>query len=555
MLNLTQSLEKCDLGFLRIVAELWGLELELPVEAASSAGEAVQKIVLALLDRDLVSEIVESLPAESRLALDELLASQGALTWQRFTRKYGEIREMGPGRRDREKPYLKPASTVETLWYRAFIFRAFLDTPTGPQEFAFIPSDLALLLPNPPAAQKPLGRPATSAERAHPIKSNDRLLDHACTLLAALRLNLELEAPELQAAAWEEIYPYAPSRQQLLSMLTSLGLLEAQNRLPEPEATRQLLEMPREQALVHLAQGWKNSPIYNELHELPGVSIEGEWLNDPLRTRTWLLEVLSQIPEKSWWSLSAFISAIKSSQPDFQRPAGDYDSWYLRDLTSGEYLRGFENWDRVDGALIRFVITGPLHWLGILDLAAPAEDAAPSAFRFSNWAGALLAGLPPVGFPAEEGQLLVSSNAHIRAPRLSPRPVRYQLARFCEWEKADEDAYDYKLTPASLVRAREQGLKTTHLITLLNRHTKAVPPNLVRALQRWDERGGEVKIETATILRLRSPEILKALRESRAARFLGEQLGPTVITIKPEAVQKVLAVLAELGYLAEIESD
>jgi len=552
MLNLTQSLEQCDPGFFRIVAELWGLDLELPVEAASSTGEAIQKIVLALLDKDLVLEVVETLPAEARLALEELQSNQGALPWSQFTRKYGEIREMGPGRRDREKPYLKPASVVETLWYRAFIFRAFLDTPTGPQEFAYLPNDIAMLLPTShPLVVKPLGRPATSAERAHPIKSNDRLLDHACTLLTALRLSLEQEAPELQAVAWETMYPYAPTRQQLLSLLTNLGLLE--NRLPEPEATRQFLELPREQALLQLAQDWVNSPLYSELRELPGVSFEGEWQNDPLRARIWLLDVLSQIPEGSWWSLPAFISAVKSTQPDFQRPAGNYDSWYLRDQATGEYLRGFENWDQVDGALISFVITGPLHWLGILDLAAPAEGAAPTAFRYSSWAGDLLSGSPPKGLPMEEGKLLVSSNAQIQAARLVPRAVRYQLGRFCEWVKADQDAYDYRLTPASLLRARQQGLQIGHLITLLNRHAKVVPPNLVRALQGWEERGGEARIETATILRLRSPEILKALRESRAARFLGDPLGPTVITIKPGATQKILAMLAELGYLTEIE--
>ncbi|HLA96985.1 MAG TPA: helicase-associated domain-containing protein [Anaerolineales bacterium] len=554
MLTLSQSLEKCDLGFLRIVAELWGLDLEIPVVTASRPEEAAQNLVQALLEPDLVAEILEALPAEARNALAELQSHQGALAWSQFTRKYGEIREMGPGRRDREKPHLNPASAVEMLWYRGLIFRAFLDTPGGPQEFACIPSDLAALLPEPtPSAEQPPGRPAAAAERLYLILANDRLLDHACTLLAALRLNLELDAPEVQATAWESLFPHAPSREQLLALLLSLGLVDAQSRMPEPEVVRQFLEMPRVDALAHLSNAWMHNSAYNELSQLPGVSIEGDWQNDPLRTRLWLLDMLAQIPEKSWWSLPSFISAVKTTQPDFQRPAGDYDSWYLRDQASGEFLRGFENWDRVEGALIRFMITGPLHWLGILDLAAPAQGAAPAAFRFSTWARHLLHGSSPPGLTPEEGKLLVSSTAQIRAPRLVPPPVRYQIARFCEWVKVDQDAYYYRLTPASLLRARKQSLKTAHLIALLNRHAKAVPPNLVRALQRWEERGSEARIETATILRLRSPELLQAVRLSPLARFLGDPLGPTVITIKPGATQKVLALLAELGYLAEEE--
>lgn len=554
MLTLIQSLEKCDSGYLRIIAELWGLALEMPLEAASQPEKSIQRISRAMLDRILVSEIFETLPIESRSALMELQSNQGFMPWSQFIRKYGDIREIGPGKRDREKPYLHPSSAVETLWYRAFIFRTFLDTPSGPQEFAYIPSDLADLLPEElSGADKPIGRPATAAERTYLIKTNDRILDHICTLLAAVRLNMELENPEVQAVAWDKFFDHTPTPSQLLSLLVSLGWLEARSQLPEPEITRQFLELPRGQALVYLFQSWKQSTSYNELSQLPGISMEGGWQNDPLRTRNWLLDLLAHIPQASWWSLPAFISGVKTTQPDFQRPAGDYDSWYLRDLTSGEYLRGFKNWDQVEGALIRFMIIGPLHWLGILDLAATAENAPPTAFRFSPWADNLLAGSPPGGLSTEEGKLLVSSNAHIRVPRLAPRSVRYQLARFCTWEKADQDAYDYWVTPVSLLRARQQGLKTGHLITLLNRYAKVVPPSLVRALQRWEESGSEARIETATILRLRSPEILQAVRSSRAARFLGEPLGPTVITIKPEAAQKVLAILAELGYLAEAE--
>jgi hypothetical protein len=55
-----------------------------------------------------------------------------------------------------------------------------------------------------------------------------------------------------------------------------------------------------------------------------------------------------------------------------------------------------------------------------------------------------------------------------------------------------------------------------------------------------------------TILRLSSPQVLKALRASRASRFLGDPLGPTTIIIKSGTGEKVLAALVEMGYLGEI---
>ena len=226
----------------------------------------------------------------------------------------------------------------------------------------------------------------------------------------------------------------------------------------------------------------------------------------------------------------------------------------LYDVNSQSFLRGFECWDQVDGALLRYLITGPLHWLGILELASAEPGSPPTAFRLSPWAARLLKGEPVEGLPEENQTLRISSDARLRAPLLLPRPVRYQIARFSRWEKATETDYAYRITVASLKRAREQGLSVPHLLTLLRRHASSVPPSLVKALDRWEANGSEVRIEQALILRLRTPEMLKELRASRAARFLGDPLGPTVIIVKAGAWEKVIAVLAELGYLAEAET-
>ena len=93
---------------------------------------------------DLVGEMVDSLNAQARSALEGLAQAGGKMPWAAFARQFGEIREAGPGRRDREQVYLNPVSAAETLFYRAFLARAFFDTPDGAQEFAYIPEDLAI---------------------------------------------------------------------------------------------------------------------------------------------------------------------------------------------------------------------------------------------------------------------------------------------------------------------------------------------------------------------------------------------------------------------------
>ncbi len=55
-------------------------------------------------------------------------------------------------------------------------------------------------------------------------------------------------------------------------------------------------------------------------------------------------------------------------------------------------------------------------------------------------------------------------------------------------------------------------------------------------------------------MRLSKPEILEEMRKSKAAKYLGEALSPTAVTIKSGAIQKVMEALAELGLLAEVEN-
>jgi hypothetical protein len=288
---------------------------------------------------------------------------------------------------------------------------------------------------------------------------------------------------------------------------------------------------------------------------VPHLQAEGEWHNDAFETRHFLIKLLQGIPSNTWWSISAFLADLRRDFPDFQRPASDYDSWIIRDTITDKFLRGFEHWENVDGALIRYLLTGPLHWLGILDLAVPEEETAlgdATAFRLSKWATALWGSASPPKLQHEDAPIHVRSDGRVSIPFLTPRAARYQIARFCQWELPTSHEYRYRFTPGSLEQAIDQGLKIQHLQTLLARHTQNVPPNIVKALDRWDQRGTEARLQSALILRVSSTDLLKALRYSRAARYLGEPLGPTTVVVKPGAGEKILEVLTEMGHLGEI---
>ncbi|HET9589306.1 MAG TPA: helicase-associated domain-containing protein [Anaerolineales bacterium] len=539
MPDLFHSLLNQDIGHLRIIAEVWGLELK-----SKDADAAREKLSVSLLEPGLLAELIGALSPEADSAITTLVNSGGRIPWPTFTRRYGEIREAGAGKRDREKLHRNPASTTEALYYRGLLARAFFDTEKGPQEFAYIPDDLLELIREEKKSgvgkdadevsedTEALGRPASPRERGQEIPAGDSILDDATTVLAALRLGME--PPETKI----------PSR-VILGLLQSAKIIE--NTTPQLEPAKTFLESPRREALKMLTDAWVESETFNELRLIPGIVCEGEWKNEPQETREFLLNLLDDIPPGTWWSLNAFIRDIHQKYPDFQRPAGDYDSWFVKRESDGQYLRGFAFWDQVDGALIKYFITGILHWLGQVDLCITEGAAEPISFRVAN--------LPPQT-TAENRKLHISSQGLISVPRLAPRAVRYQISRFCEWEESKEEVYRYRISTKALAKAREQGLKVEHLLALLAKHSEAgIPPALIRALKRWEVNGTEARVQAQVILKVSKPEIMEEMRRSRAAKFLGEVLSPTTVVVKPGAIQKVMDALAELGLLAEVTAD
>jgi hypothetical protein len=535
MPDLPASLHKQDLGHFRIVAEFWGLELE-----STDTESALEELCASLLDLEAVSETLEILPADARSALNALLAADGKIEWAIFARKYGDIREMGAGKRDRERPYLKPASTSEFLFYRALIGKAFFESDKGSQEFAYIPEDLLEIINEvsaedvlPVPSAEALGRLATPVEKAFEIPATDFILDDATTYLAAMRIGHESKSH---------------FKKDLPALLTTAGIIKNDGLLPD--AVKKFLEASRPEALDMLYKAWLNSITFDELRLIPSIVCEGEWKNQPQVTREFLMNLINDIPQGKWWSISAFVKGIKEKFPDYQRPAGDYDSWFIKRESDGQFLRGFAYWDAVDGALVKYVIQ-TLHRLGRVDLAFPEEGKEATAFKISSKVESQKSiDLRPSTF---DSKIIVSSNGRITVSRTFSRAVRYQLARFGEWDTPKGDEFSYRVTAESLKRATEQGLKAEQLLAMLVKYTNgSVPPALVKALKRWDAHGVEARVESLLVLRVSKPEIMEEMRKSKVGKYFGEILSPTAIVVKSGAIQKVLAELAELGLLAEV---
>ena len=550
MRTLLHTLQDYDLGHLRIVAELWGIDL--PQGPARQAADAVARI---MLDPATVKEITESLPTPIHEALDYLVYMGGQAPLSDFIRRFGPLREMGPGRRDREKPWRDTASPIEALWYRGLIARAFIDTPSGPREFVFIPSDLAILLPIPtPSHSEPPGESIDPPPISQPATSV--AVDDTTTLLAALR-RYPSDESDMSPVQRDGVSPFLHQPESLKLLLTLLheeGILIESSLYPDPQSVKSYLDAPRTEALRRLILAWKRSSTWNDLaHVLHLTTTSDVWPNDPLTSRRTVLEYINQIPLRSWWDLSSFIATIRDRQPGFQRPAGDFDSWYLRDIRNGTFLRGFEYWDAIEGAMLHYLITGPMHWLGVADLGRRSHEGQLTAFRLTPAAAVLSDPEAPLTIKESTASATIHSDGRIVVPRRALRALRYQIARFTSWEPIDDVNYAYRLTPTGLKMAFDQGLELSHVFAILeSAGEEPIPTSLRKALERWQDRGSEGRFRREIILQIRDPDVLPELQGDRTtARFLGEVLGPTTVTVREKDLPQLCSAAARLGILLD----
>jgi|Deesub1362A_J573_1020465.scaffolds.fasta_scaffold03673_5 hypothetical protein len=545
MRTLLNILLDYDPGQLRIIAELWGLD-----PPRGDAREAATHLARAMLDPELLHEIVESLPQDAREALDELLQSGGRQPYADMARRHGPLREMGPARRDRAKPWRQPTSPLEPLWYRGLIARAFGETPTGPQEFLFIPRDiLHLLAPPPPGQPQPPGKAAS----APPIVqcAGAHLLEDAVTLLARLRSHGSAPLDQLRP------FLFLPAAMPMLqTLLPEMGLLLPHKAVPDPERVKDFLNLSLERATLQLAEAWLQSNQWNDLAHTPGLRSPGEWPNDPRLGRQQVVSLLRRLPSDTWWDLGSFVQGIKEQNPAFQRPAGSFDTWYLQDASSGAFLRGMESWDQVEGAMLYFLIQGPLFWLGLVDLGYKQAHEQAIAFRLTPRFGRLVEAQGPAGGQQDgpaEAPFIVRPDGRITAPIPSSRPLRYQIARFTYWVGRDSRGFHFRLTPSSLQRGSQQGLSLDHIRRILQQAARrALPPRLESCLRRWREAGRLARLDRLTVLRVADAEILQAIQRDRAAgRLLLEILGPTSAIIRPADWERLANACARLGILLD----
>jgi hypothetical protein len=557
MRPLNQCLLDVDMVRLRAIARFWDVEL-----TTSRQQEAAAQLAEAMAQPETIADAWEVLPDDERRGLEALLATGGRMALRVFSRQWGEIRTMGPGRLEREQPWQAPVSPAEGLWFRGFISRAFEQGTEGSYEVVFVPPELQAHLPAPSTAPPVVALdPAPEPAATHP--AGDALLDDVCTLLAYLQNERLRPSSDGGWPARHEVRLarrlHDPGRarlaflRHLVQHLGWLRLTDSGRLRPDPGPVAAWLQSSTGEQRRALVSAWRDDPTWNGLFHVSTLHPEdtGAWRNDPLLARQAILHHLAACAPDRWYRIDDFVRAVKEADPDFQRPDGDYTSWYIRDAATGAYLSGFESWDSVEGALIRHLITEPLAWLGLTDPGAAAPDGPPTVFHVTL-VGAASLGLAELPSEPEPAPLALRPDFTVLAPP-ARRYERFQLARIADWVRTG-DPFVYRLTPTSLEHARQQGIPVARALEFLGSTTSAPVPRFVEAaLTRWEARGAEAWLERAVLLRVSSEELMAQVASSPLTRHLiNEQVGPTAAVVREQDWARLVVALGKIGLLPDV---
>jgi hypothetical protein len=281
------------------------------------------------------------------------------------------------------------------------------------------------------------------------------------------------------------------------------------------------------------------------------------------RARRVIVEHLKTRGAAGWVALADLLQDIRLGDYEFLFPRQrqsptysgyDYGSPYhssnnpyniaysdVRDETSG--------WDVVEGAIITHTVTGPLHWLGLIDVGFDGD--APIAYRLTGM-GAWLLGLgAEIKIANEGGRVVVQPNFQIVAMEPIAEQVLMALDEFTQFEGGDR-ALTYRLTRESVYRAQRANWDAARIVTFLEDATRMpLPQNVKRSLEEWQTLHERITIRRGVALV--QTEDGATLDELFAIEPLAPQLGRRAsadVVLARAGASAVQGALREAGWLA-----
>lgn len=548
MQTLREALENTPTALLREMAAAW------EVADADKAGRPglTAGLLARMVEEETVQSVLRKLDRQERDLLRQLLAAGGRMPAATLIHSYGQLRSthMAP----EEWSALNP---LERLHHRGLLFRGYATWEGYRGPAFFIPAELWPYLPRVPrTAPEDLLQPLSSGE-VEVIPSDFSLQRDMAVLLALFRrtahpLTEDGQCPTGLSALQELLMPLQSYVAFLLAVARQARLLapDLDGMLrPTAEGQQWLRAGPALRAQV-LFQSWREHPAWDDLAAIPELVVERPWPADLSLPRERALRHLAACPPATWLSQSSLAQVVEAGEPEFLRPAGVGSRPRVRQREGGGTLEGVTSWNEVEGRYLRFLLQGPLQWLGAVELGeSPTQG---TAFRLTALGQALLG--PVAGLPAlAEEPVIVEGTLEVWVPREAAPYVVFLLENCAERVQRDHVSR-YRLTRPALHRALQRGERLESILEAMARYGRGeIPQNVTYTLHEWAATYGQFRLHQATLLTAAESLLLEqVLTDPLVRAACGERLSPTTVEVVQDKAAALEEQLDHLGYLPEV---
>ncbi len=359
-----------------------------------------------------------------------------------------------------------------------------------------------------------------------------------------------------------------------LRLLTSLKLVELTPGQPVKVFDVRLtdfLRMAPAQRLILLINAWLGLTTWTEFDRLaarrppillrhPGSgygSSYSDMLAELALARLGVLHQVRQAPEGSWSDVSALAARARSLNAHGLVWPATGIAWYPDWNKRHPNLTQSRDWDAIYGPYVEAVLTGPLSWLGLVELGYNKEQLRGfrltplGAFVFRHVDSYTLPSAPSAGralmFESDGTLSLHAEYAGSDALTL--------LSLMGSLEGGARGELRYTLSPAGASRAFEAGWEVDRILATLREAAGSAPPRvLAERLRHWREGFGSVQVYSQVALLELADDY--ALNELLAGTSLSQHMlyrfSPRLVALNPDGVSTLLAELEKKGYTPKV---
>ncbi|UCC77159.1 MAG: helicase-associated domain-containing protein, partial [Anaerolineales bacterium] len=276
---------------------------------------------------------------------------------------------------------------------------------------------------------------------------------------------------------------------------------------------------------------------------------------DLAQARRTLLEQLRLLEPMSWVPMDRFLNHLATVVPRLLFDSRTSHLLRASDERPASIKGQGRSLTPIQAAFVDHALSGPLHWMGLLDTSS--EEDRLLAFRV-NFSAAPVLDIPlgpeATGRRGNGGEeeldaeykVIVQPNFQIFALGPVPADILARLEMFADRIKADRSAIEYLLSRQTVYRGQQDGVLVQEIVAFLEQNSSVpLPQNVLRTLREWGQRHERIVFHrSVSLLQAVTPDLLEELWDDAALQMhFQRRLTPTVALIRGgrwAAVQEAL---------------